>query len=158
MINHDASGHHVEIRRILPATREEVFAAWLDPESIRHWMCPGDVLSAEAQIDARVGGKYRILMKSERQVHDHSGEYQVIESPSKLVFTWTTGESGQPTLVTIELFERGAQTELVLRHERFVAGDEAGRYERGWGTIVEKLAAYFAKSKPSQKAAHTPGA
>lgn len=156
MLNEDGNGHHVEVRRVIPASREEIFAAWLDPESIRHWMCPGDVLSAEAQIDARVGGRYRILMKSERQVHDHSGEYQVIDPPSKLVFTWTTkGATTQPTLITIELFERGTHTELVLRHQRFAAGEEASRYESGWGTIAEKLAGYLAKSRRSQKAAGT---
>lgn len=90
-------------------------------------------------------------------MHDHSGEYQVIVPPSKLVFTWTTkGATTQPTLITIELFERGTHTELVLRHERFAAGEEASRYEGGWGTIAEKLAGYLAKSGRSQKAAGTP--
>ena len=37
------------IRKLIPASREEVFAAWSDPESIRHWMCPGDAKTAEAQ-------------------------------------------------------------------------------------------------------------
>jgi uncharacterized protein YndB with AHSA1/START domain len=48
--------NRVVIRRMLPATREEVFAAWTDPESIAQWMCPGDVTRAEAQLDVRVGG------------------------------------------------------------------------------------------------------
>ena len=39
------------LRKLIPASREEVFAAWSDPASIRHWMCPGDTTTADAQID-----------------------------------------------------------------------------------------------------------
>lgn len=45
------------IRRVIPASREEVFAAWIDPESIRHWMCPGDIVLAEAQGRPAGGGR-----------------------------------------------------------------------------------------------------
>lgn len=30
----------VEIRKVLRGTTEEVFKAWTDPVSVRHWMCP----------------------------------------------------------------------------------------------------------------------
>ena len=141
----------VVIRKILPATREEVFAAWTDPESIRHWMCPGDVLGAEAQLDVRVGGSYRIVMKARNQDHDHRGVYQVVDPPSKLAFTWTTkGIDNETTLVTVDLFERGHQCELVLTHERFVRPEQAKRYEGGWGQIADKLAAYLAETRAQQ--------
>jgi len=51
------------LRKLIPASREEVFAACSDPASIRHWMCPGDTTTADAQIDFRVGGSFRIVMK-----------------------------------------------------------------------------------------------
>ncbi len=138
----------VVIRRMLPATREEVFAAWTAPESIADWMCPGDVTRAEAQLDVRVGGSYRILMKGKSQDYDHTGVYQVVEAPSKLVFTWTSkGTEGQTTLVTVEIFERGEQSELVLTHERFPTPEAAKRHEGGWGQIAEKLADFFAQGR-----------
>ena len=34
------------VRRVIPVPRERVFAAWLDPESLAQWMCPGDVTHA----------------------------------------------------------------------------------------------------------------
>jgi uncharacterized protein YndB with AHSA1/START domain len=49
------------LRKLIPASREAVFAAWSDPASIRHWMCPGDTKTTEAQIDFRVGGSFRIV-------------------------------------------------------------------------------------------------
>jgi uncharacterized protein YndB with AHSA1/START domain len=135
------------VRKVIPASREEVFAAWTDPESMKQWMCPGDVLTNEAKLDVRVGGSYRIVMKSKDKDHDHSGIYQVVDPPSKLVFTWITAGTDQQhaTLVTVELFARGHDTELVLTHERFPNSEHVQRYKGGWTTIAEKLAAYFQK-------------
>jgi len=48
------------VRRLLPAPREYVFAAWLDPTSLARWMCPGRVEGATAEVEPRVGGKFRI--------------------------------------------------------------------------------------------------
>ncbi len=132
------------IRKLISATREEVFDAWLDAASMRTWMCPGPILSAEAEIDARVGGKFRILMKGADKDFDHTGEYKIIERPSKLAFTWISeGTDRQPTLVTVELFERGKQCELVLTHERFPRIEAVERHKSGWGSIADKLAAFL---------------
>lgn len=145
---------------MLSASREEVFAAWTDPASITHWMCPGDVTRAEAQLDVRVGGSYRILMKGKSQDYDHSGVYQVVEPPSKLAFTWTSkGTDYQTTPVTVEIFERGEQCELVLTHERFPTPEQAKRHEGGWGQIAEKLAEHLAQAGGKQaRGQQNPGA
>ena len=52
-------------------------------------MCPGDVISAEATLDLRVGGAFRIVMKSKTAEYVHTGTYQIVDPPAKLVFTWT---------------------------------------------------------------------
>jgi uncharacterized protein YndB with AHSA1/START domain len=130
----------------MPATREVVFEAWTDPQGIREWMCPGDTVSAEAMLDLRVGGSYRIVMKSKTRDYVHTGVYQVVDPPSKLVFTWTREEDETPTLVTVEIFARGDESELVLTHERFHDADVMKRYQGGWGTIAEKFAVYLAKA------------
>lgn len=140
------------VRKIIPASREEVFAAWIDPESIRDWMCPGETVTAEARLDPRVGGSYRIVMKSPTREVDHTGEYLVVEPPAKLVFTWISNSTGnQPTLVTVELFERGGACELVLTHERFTNAEAVRRHQGGWSQIVDKLAAHLAKHRMKRK-------
>ncbi|HYM90413.1 MAG TPA: SRPBCC domain-containing protein [bacterium] len=132
------------IRRMMPATREAVFAAWTDPESMREWMCPGDAVTAEAELDLRVGGSFRIIMKSPTRAYDHTGEYLVVEPPSKLAFTWISkGTDNQPTIVTVELFERGNECELVLTHERFPTADAVRRHRSGWGQIADRLAEHL---------------
>ena len=80
--------HRIVVRRRMPAPREVVYEAWTDPEGLREWMCPGDVVSAEAKLDLRVGGSFRITMRSKEQVHEHVGTYQIVEPPAKLSFTW----------------------------------------------------------------------
>jgi len=49
----------VVAERRIGVTREELFDAWVDPESMREWMCPGDVISAEVRLEPRVGGRLR---------------------------------------------------------------------------------------------------
>jgi uncharacterized protein YndB with AHSA1/START domain len=141
------------IRKLIAASREEVFAAWSDPESMREWMCPGDALSAEAQIDFRVGGSFRILMKGASQDYDHTGEYQVIEPPSKLSFTWISkGTDLKTTRVTVELFERQSETELVLTHERLPSPESVQQHKGGWGQIADRLAAHFERRRAKLRA------
>jgi uncharacterized protein YndB with AHSA1/START domain len=137
--------YQLSIRRRMPATREVVFEAWTDPQGLREWMCPGDTVSAEARLDLRVGGSYRIVMKSKTRDHVHTGVYQVVEPPSKLVFTWTQDEDQAPTLVTVEFLAHGDESELVLTHQGFHDADVMKRYQGGWGQIAEQFAAYLAK-------------
>jgi uncharacterized protein YndB with AHSA1/START domain len=128
------------VRKVIRAPRQAVFAAWTDPESMRHWMCPGDIISADAQLDPRPGGSYRIVMKGPAGNYEHTGEYVTVEPPSKLVFTWISNSTGnQPTLVTVELFERGDDCEVVLTHERFASAEALRLHKGGWGQIVDRL-------------------
>ena len=132
------------IRKLIPASREEVFDTWGDAAGMRAWMCPGDVISAEAQIDFRQGGSYRILMKSPKQDHDHTGKYLAVERPSKLSFTWDTKG--------VDVADRGGKTELTLTHERFPSAELLARYKGGWSRIADLLAEHLEQRKSKSRA------
>lgn len=134
----------IRIRRRMPAPRDVVYEAWTTAEGFRHWMCPGNVVSAEAVLDVRVGGALRIVMKSPTAEHVHTGIYQIVEPPAKLAFTWNASNH-PPTRVTVEFLDHGSEdeSEIIITHEQFTNHDVAKRYESGWGTIAEKLAAYL---------------
>lgn len=135
------------VRRFIRATPAEVFEAWTDAKSIAEWMCPGTVRRAEAQLDVRVGGKFRITMKNPDSETEHTGEYRVVEAPSKLVFTWmSVNTDNQPTLVTVDLVPVGHYTEMILTHEKFVNPAAVPKHQKGWTDIANKLARYFEKS------------
>jgi uncharacterized protein YndB with AHSA1/START domain len=137
----------IVIRKIIAATREEVFQAWTDPESMRHWMRGRrDMEETEAHLDVRPGGSFRITMKGKDGNHEHTGQYRVVEPPSRLVFTWISkGTHEQETIVTVDLKQRGAECELTLTHEKLPGKEAASGHEDGWNQIAELLARYLAK-------------
>jgi uncharacterized protein YndB with AHSA1/START domain len=134
----------IVVRRHLPASREEVFDAWLDSDGMSIWMCPGPITSSNVAIDARVGGRFTILMKSPAGEFDHAGQFLVLDRPSRLQFTWiSAGTDRQETLVTVDLHEHGSDCELVLTHERIPRVETVNQYEEGWGHILEKLSRHL---------------
>lgn len=133
------SGEVLVVRRFIPVPRERVFAAWLDPASLAQWMRPGKTTDAKAEVDPRVGGKFRIVMVQERGEFEHTGEYLAIEPPARLSFTWISQATDlRPTVVTIDFVERDAGTELILTHRRLPAS-QIESHRRGWTDIMQKL-------------------
>ena len=53
---------------------------------------------------------------------------------------------GKPSLITVEFFKRGEQTELVLTHTRFATVESRDNHARGWGKILESFAGFVEKS------------
>ncbi len=85
----------VLIRRVINAPREDVFAAWTDPAILAKWFGPPEVTVAQAEIDARVGGTYRIVMRGDSgAINDNYGTYQEVLFPERLVFTWNIERCG----------------------------------------------------------------
>ncbi len=104
-------------------------------------MCPGAVSGVRVEVEARVGGRYRITMQKPDGDVEHRGEYLVIEPPSRLSFTWiSVNTENRPSVVTIELVEVGGGTELVLTHRRLPPTQVDG-HTQGWTDILGKLAA-----------------
>ena len=94
------------LKRRLKAPPAKVFAAWTDPEKIKRWMGPGEVTTVRAESDARVGGRYRFVMRTpDGEEHDVGGVYREVVANEKLVFTWAWKDarrSGE-SLVTVLL-------------------------------------------------------
>lgn len=139
----------LQIRRVFQAPRQQVFAAWTKPDLLKQWFRPGGGFSVTfAEVDLHLGGKYRLglLPPDEAQAIAVSGEYREIKPPEKLVFTWAW-ESDDPeeeeTLVTVEFFDRGGHTELVLTHERFPNLDVRDQHVLGWEGCLSGLIDFF---------------
>ncbi len=87
------------------------------------------------------------------------GTYLEVVRNERLVFTWSwDGPDRVETIVTIELYERGDETELVLRHARFTAPEDWDRHLQGWGGYLEKLAALFDRGEPRRDVTRKGGA
>jgi uncharacterized protein YndB with AHSA1/START domain len=135
----------VVVRRTIAATAEELFDAWLDPEALAIWMRPGTTHRTTATVDARVGGRYRIVMEVEQKSIPHAGEYRVIDRPRRLVFTWNSPPTdNRDTLVTVDFVAAGNRTEVIITHEQLPEGVREG-HSRGWTSALEKLSATHGK-------------
>ena len=139
------------LKRVLNATPERAFQAWTSAEHIQQWMRPepGMVVPL-ARMDLRVGGKFRIQMKTpDGEFFTAVGVFQEVKAPERLVYTWDWekdgsgaefGEvEGKPSLITVEFLKRGGRTELVLTHSRFATVESRDSHARGWGKIVESF-------------------
>ncbi|MDX2145083.1 MAG: SRPBCC domain-containing protein [Rhodospirillaceae bacterium] len=129
------------VEREIEATAEELFDAWLDPESLAVWMRPGDIPRTDATVDARVGGTFKIVMHGSEKDYVHTGTYRRIDRPKKLVFTWVSEATYQrETLVTVVFQRTGKKTKVILTHEQLPDEAAANSHRGGWTSAIEKLA------------------
>lgn len=129
------------LKRRLDAPPATVFSAWTEPEKLAQWMGPEGVEVTHAEADLRVGGRYRIVMRSpDGEDHEVSGEYREIVPDEKLVFTWAWASTPErESLVTICLKPDGAGTLLTLLHERFADEEARDHHKSGWTGALDKL-------------------
>ena len=82
--------------KTIPAPVEWVFEAWTQPAVMANWFAPSDDFTTPiAEVDLRVGGRYRVGMqpKGSTDVFLHSGQYCRIEEPTLLGFTWNVAHA-----------------------------------------------------------------
>jgi len=152
---HRGKSLKAEVRRVIRASRQRVFDAWTKPEEIMKWWGTpnSNILSAEA--DVQQGGSYKIrttLCNSgeentqERRETSATGEYLDVIPGQLLRFTWRPDwDTGEESIVTIELSDAPGGTELVLTHEGTFSEEWRNRYEQGWGCMMDRLATDLAK-------------
>jgi uncharacterized protein YndB with AHSA1/START domain len=127
------------VRRTIAATAEDLFDAWLDPQAMSIWMRPGSIQSTTATVDARVGGRYEVVMRSATETYPHTGVYRVIDRPRRLVFTWLSrGTEQKDSLVTVDFIVRGEGTEVVVTHEQLPEGARLSHND-GWTSALYRL-------------------
>lgn len=142
--------HVLRLSRSIAAPRERVFRAWTDGETVKRWWAPEGCEVTIAHVDARVGGRYRIRMQApDGKQFTVGGVFQVVQPPARLVFTWQwepgTASAGVieetdrvETLVTVELVDRGATTEVVITHALPSAASRDG-HRQGWESCLNRL-------------------
>jgi len=99
-----------------------------------------------AESDARVGGRYRIVMRSsDGEEHDVSGVFREVVPNEKLVFSWAWRSTPErESLVTVELKPDGSGTLLTLTHAQFFDEAARDRHQSGWSGGLDKLERYLA--------------
>jgi uncharacterized protein YndB with AHSA1/START domain len=139
----------IRIEKHIPATPEQVFAAWTDPDRMADWYAPSDDFGPTiGEVDLQVGGAYRIgmLLPGRTDYRFVSGHYSRVDAPRTLSFTWSW-EPYQPgwpeTQITVEFRPGGDGTDLMLTHERFRDEADRDRHAEGWRGCLDRLARKF---------------
>jgi uncharacterized protein YndB with AHSA1/START domain len=129
------------LKRRYNAPPAKVYAAWADPEKLKRWMGPEHVEPLLVEADVRVGGRYRMVMKSpDGEQHDVSGVYREVVPGEKLAFTWAWKSTPErESLVTVTVKPDGDGTLLTLTHEQFFDDDARDRHQHGWTGALDKL-------------------
>jgi uncharacterized protein YndB with AHSA1/START domain/DNA-binding transcriptional ArsR family regulator len=131
----------LETSRVIAASPEVLFDAWLDPEMLARFMTPMQgVLVPEAKADARVGGRFLVVMRVDDKDLPHAGTYKTIDRPNELAFTWESPMSPiEDSTVTLKFAPVEGGTKVSLRHVRFPSEESRANHEKGWAAILEAL-------------------
>ncbi len=132
------------VRRSIRAAPARLFAAWTEPSHLVRWWGPTGVECTEAHVDLRPGGAYRIANRlPDGTTLWISGEFESIEAPTRLVYTWRTDPANAPERVTVAFEARGEYTDVTIIHER-IADDTLRRgHEAGWYGCLDGLRTYL---------------
>jgi glutathione S-transferase len=144
------------IKRHFNAPPERVFAAFTEKSLMQAWYGPENMTVPHCDVDARVGGKYRVEMHSPSGlVHVVTGEFKEIRPPERLVYTWgwlNGAGRGPETVVTLSFAPRDGGTDLTLEQSGFLTEESRQQHNRGWLSSFEALDAALA-GRPKPKTA-----
>jgi len=139
------------IVRDFRSSPEKVWEAWTSGAALGRWMAPSKEFTIPTvEVDLRVGGRYRIVMRSpDGELHDVSGVYRSIEPYRRLEFTWAWKSTPErESLVAIELRPTRDGTQLTLTHAQFADEAARDRHREGWAGCLDQLGNFLAASSP----------
>jgi uncharacterized protein YndB with AHSA1/START domain len=145
------------VRRTIRASAARLFSAWTQPAQLKLWWGPESVQCIDAEIDLRVGGRYRIGNRfPDGQVLWIAGEFLAIEAPHLLVYTWGLEPlMGEQERVTVRFDPQGEATEVIVTHEAIASAPLRDRHRQGWLGCLDGLADHLAQAAgPDPQAGH----
>lgn len=143
MQNAEALEQAVIIRRRLNAPVDIVYRVWTDPRFASRWSWGAAYTSMFVDIDCRMGGAWRqvIRHKETGEVWSFEGQFREVVPNAKLVHTfhWTNDRAADEgkSLVAIEFLSRGQETEVVITHTQLQTQKQRKGTQAGWLDILE---------------------
>jgi uncharacterized protein YndB with AHSA1/START domain len=133
----------LETERVLPAPREEVFAAFTDPEQLARWWGPEGFSVPSLRFEPRLGESYRIEMQPpDGDPFSLTGEFRRVEPPARLDYTFVW-EDPDPddveTLVALSFRDLGDSTAVSLTQGPFKTEARRALHRDGWRDCFERL-------------------
>ncbi len=134
----------VRLHRVLRATPEKVVRAFIDPDATAKWLPPNGFTGRVHQMDAKVGGKYRMSFTnfSTGKSHAFGGEYREIVANERIRYTDRFDDPNLPgeMQTTVSLKAVSVGTELNIVQEGLPDVIPAEACYLGWQESLTQLA------------------
>jgi uncharacterized protein YndB with AHSA1/START domain len=136
------SSETLHLERTFQAPADRVFDAWTSEEVMRRWFYGrSDWEAPVAEVDLRVGGAVRVVMRDPATGTEHGGggQYTEIDRPTRLAFTWSWDDDDRETLVEVDFAEAEGATKVRFTHSNLRDAESAREHEAGWTTCFDNL-------------------
>ena len=143
----EESAHVVRIERTFAASAEDVFDAWTSPEVMRRWFhCAAGWDTPEAEVDLRVGGKVRVVMRRpDGTEFGAQGQYTLIDRPRRLAMTWTFHDDpSNVQLIELSFSESDGSTKVLMVNSGISTDERRDAQDEGWHGCLDELARVLA--------------
>ena len=144
----------VRLHRVLRAKPERVYRAFLEPDAMVKWLPPNGFTGKVHQMDAKVGGTYKMSFTnfSTGSSHSFGGKYLELKPGELLRYTDKFDNPGLPgeMITTIALKQVFCGTELNVTQEGIPAVIPAEACYLGWQESLTLLAKLVEAEIPDQ--------
>jgi uncharacterized protein YndB with AHSA1/START domain len=134
----------VKFHRVLKATPDRVYRAFLDPDALAKWLPPHGFTGKVHHADARVGGSYKMSFTnfSSGKSHSFGGEYLELVPGEKIRWTDRFDDPNLPGEMTnsVTLKKVSVGTELQIVQEGIPDAIPAEACVLGWQESLTLLA------------------
>ena len=144
----------VRLHRVLRATPERIYRAFLDPDAVAKWLPPNGFTGKVHQLDAKVGGVYKMSFTNFTTGTSHSfgGTYLELTPNERLRYTDVFDDPKLPgeMQTTITLKQVFCGTELNIAQEGIPAAIPVEACYLGWQESLALLAKLVEAEIPDQ--------
>ncbi len=138
--------------RVLRASPERVYRAFLEPDAVAKWLPPYGYTCSVQELDARVGGRHRMAFRNFATGYDEpfGGEYLELVEFEKIRYTDRFNDpnlAGEMT-TTITLRQVSCGTELVIVQEGIPEVIPTEMCYLGWQESLLQLARLVESDAP----------
>ena len=134
----------IRLHRVLRATPERVYRAFLDPDAKVKWLPPNGFTGKVHHMDARVGGSYKMSFTNFTTGKSHSfgGQYQELAPHERIRYTDRFDDPNLPGAmqVTVDLKQVSCGTEVNITQEGVPDVIPAEACYLGWQESLTLLA------------------
>jgi uncharacterized protein YndB with AHSA1/START domain len=132
------------VERVLSASPDEVFDAWLDERALAHFICPAPGRATEISVDPVIGGSLRFLMAFPDHQIEVVGEYLALDRPDRISFTWRCSDTGELESIVTVVFapHPEGKTLMTITHSRQPA-QLVEKHHAGWTSVTEQLLSFI---------------